>query len=167
MRHFIISALFISAIAIGYTGSGARTRFASGVDGAPIAPSSVTPSGSGTAFDCANTPNGQYCLKFSGTNQGIHLSGSDTTANFQMGGAVVFNIKAGQLNMAGSAKLAQTNNSGTITLSAGSGTATVTSGARCICTDQTANASVKCAVSSTTLTATGTGTDVITYLCDQ
>lgn len=60
-----------------------------------------------------------------------------------------------------------TNNSGTITLSGGTGTATVTSGARCVCTDSTANASVKCAVSGTTLTATGTTTDVITYLCDR
>lgn len=57
------------------------------------------------------------------------------------------------------------SNSGTITLAAGTGTATVYSGARCVCTDSTANASVRCAVSSTTLTATGTGTDVIAYLC--
>lgn len=64
-------------------------------------------------------------------------------------------------------KLSQTANSGTITLSGGTGTAAVTSGARCICTDQTANASVKCVVSGTTLTATGTTTDVITYLCDR
>jgi hypothetical protein len=54
---------------------------------------------------------------------------------------------------------------GTITLSGGTGTATVTGGVQCVCTDQTANASVKCAVSATTLTATGTGADVITYWC--
>lgn len=56
-------------------------------------------------------------------------------------------------------------NRGSITLAAGTGTATVLSGTKCVCTDSTANASVKCVVAATTLTATGTGTDVITYLC--
>ena len=55
--------------------------------------------------------------------------------------------------------------SGAITLSAGTGTATVASGATCVCTDTTANASVKCAVSGTTLTATGTASDVVAFLC--
>lgn len=60
---------------------------------------------------------------------------------------------------------------GTITLASGSpstGTATVRAGCRPLCTDQTTQTSVvKCAVSSTTLTATGpnTVTDVVTYLC--
>ena len=54
---------------------------------------------------------------------------------------------------------------GTITLSSGTGTATVFSGAICVCTDTTANVSVKCAVSGTTLTATGTTSDVIAYQC--
>lgn len=58
-----------------------------------------------------------------------------------------------------------TKNRGTITLSGGTGTATVTSGAVCTCTDTTATNVVQCAVSSTTLTATGTTTDVISYLC--
>lgn len=62
-------------------------------------------------------------------------------------------------------RVSATTGGGTITLAAGSGTATVFSGARCVCTDTTANASVKCAVSGTTLTATGTATDVIAYLC--
>jgi hypothetical protein len=54
---------------------------------------------------------------------------------------------------------------GTITLVAGTGTATVQSGSVCTCVDTTANASVRCAVSGTTLTATGTATDVIAYIC--
>jgi hypothetical protein len=54
---------------------------------------------------------------------------------------------------------------GTVGLSGGTGTATVRNGARCVCTDTTANASVKCAVSGTTLTITGTTTDTIAYFC--
>lgn len=54
---------------------------------------------------------------------------------------------------------------GTITLAVGTGTATVLSGEICTCTDTTAANVVQCAVSSTTLTATGTGTDVIAYTC--
>jgi len=56
-------------------------------------------------------------------------------------------------------------NKGTKTLAAGTGTQTVLTGSQCVCTDTTANASVKCVVSGTTLTFTGTGTDVIAYLC--
>jgi hypothetical protein len=56
-------------------------------------------------------------------------------------------------------------NRGTITLSAGTGTVAVLSGQICACSDTTAVAAVKCAVSATTLTATGTGTDVIAYVC--
>lgn len=54
---------------------------------------------------------------------------------------------------------------GTKTLSAGSGTVTVVSGCHAICTDTTAAAAVKCSVSATTLTITGTSTDVINYFC--
>jgi hypothetical protein len=50
-------------------------------------------------------------------------------------------------------------------LTAGSATVSVRSGCRAICTDTTANASVKCSVSSTTLTITGTGTDTINWFC--
>lgn len=64
-----------------------------------------------------------------------------------------------------SMQLTGTKSRSTITLSGGTGTATVNSGAICTCTDTTANASVQCNVSGTTLTATGTTTDVIAYLC--
>jgi hypothetical protein len=62
-------------------------------------------------------------------------------------------------------KVTATTGGGTITLSAGSGTATVLSGHRCVCSDTTALALCKPSVSGTTLTITGTGTDVIAYLC--
>jgi hypothetical protein len=65
----------------------------------------------------------------------------------------------------GAIKIVGTTGGGTITLSGGTGTATVLTGHRCVCTDTTAAAAVKCAVSGTTLTATGTTTDVIAYFC--
>lgn len=57
---------------------------------------------------------------------------------------------------------------GTITISAStSGTATVRSGCKPICTNTTSTTAVKCAVSSTTLTATeaGSSSDAINYFC--
>jgi hypothetical protein len=57
-------------------------------------------------------------------------------------------------------------NKGTVTLAAGTGTATVTSGSTCVVSETTdATKTVKGAVSSTTLTITGTGSDVIAYIC--
>jgi hypothetical protein len=46
-------------------------------------------------------------------------------------------------------------------------TVTVVSGCRPICTNNTSVATIKCAVSSTTLTATesGSNSDTFTYLC--
>jgi hypothetical protein len=67
------------------------------------------------------------------------------------------------------AKLLGADGSGTVTLAAGTGTRnfsiTYNLAPFCTCTDQTANASVKCATSTTALTVTGTGTDVIAYAC--
>jgi hypothetical protein len=58
-----------------------------------------------------------------------------------------------------------TRSKGTITLAAGTGTVTVASGSICVCGNTSALNMVQCNVSSTTLTATGTGTDVIAYHC--
>lgn len=60
---------------------------------------------------------------------------------------------------------AGTRTKGTITLAAGVGTATVASGSICVCSDTTAINAVQCSVTTTTLTANGTGTDVIAYHC--
>lgn len=65
----------------------------------------------------------------------------------------------------GSLKAGSTLTRGTITLAAGTGTATVLSGAVCVCSNTAATNAVYCSVASTTLTATGTGTDVIAYVC--
>ena len=65
----------------------------------------------------------------------------------------------------GDVDMQSTTNSGSITLSVGTGTATTFTGAVCVCTDTTANLNVQCAVSGTTLTATGTASDVIAYAC--
>jgi hypothetical protein len=69
------------------------------------------------------------------------------------------------------APLVYASSVGTITLSSGTpstGTATVRSGALCICTNATTQANpIKCAVATTTLTATGPNsvTDSVTYAC--
>jgi hypothetical protein len=107
-------------------------------------------------------------LVYDATNNRVGINDStpsfslDVTGTANVTGAVTFGS-----TLAVTGKASVTANSGTITLAAGTGTATVTSGARCICTDQTAVAAVQCSVSGTTLTANGTATDVITYLCDR
>jgi hypothetical protein len=64
----------------------------------------------------------------------------------------------------GTLKCYSAKSCGSTTLSGGTKAITVRSGAFCVCTSATTNA-VRCSVSSTTLTATGTGTDAFSYLC--
>jgi len=54
---------------------------------------------------------------------------------------------------------------GSTALSGGNGSHTVPSGCRAVCTDTSALEPVQCSVSGTTLTITGTGSDVINWLC--
>lgn len=95
------------------------------------------------------------------------LTANDLVLNVtnQPGTSMVKVDYEGDTTISGNLTVSGSSTKGTITLSAGSGTATVLSGATCVCTDSTANASVKCAVSGTTLTATGTGTDAIKFIC--
>lgn len=99
------------------------------------------------------------------SNKAIYMNGTTGTIGFGITGGVVTTFGAAWDFSA--AKVSVASNSGTMTLVAGTQTATVTTGARCVCTDQTAANAVRCSVATTTLTAVGTGTDVITYLCDR
>lgn len=95
----------------------------------------------------------------------------DTSLGADAGVANNFNINGG-LTLTSSSTALTAIKFGTITLggqSPATGTATVLASMNCVCTPQT-NASdglTKCAVSSTTLTATGpnSSTGVISYLC--
>lgn len=87
------------------------------------------------------------------------------------GGLQLYNSAAADvmdIDSAGNILLAAgaTKSRGSIALSVGTGTATVRSGAVCVCSETTdATKTLKCAVSGTTLTATGNGSDVINYIC--
>jgi len=57
-------------------------------------------------------------------------------------------------------------NAGVLTLSGGVQTATVRTNAKCVCGKVTNEGNpVRCVVATTTLTATGTGTDQVAYVC--
>jgi hypothetical protein len=111
---------------------------------------------------------GESLARFDVLSDGRIFLGQGTVLDtiIQRDGSGNLQITPGGTNVVAPAyKVNSTTGGGTITLSTGSGTATVLSGHRCVCTDTTANVSVKCAVSATTLTATGTGSDVIAYVC--
>ncbi|MCM2338836.1 MAG: hypothetical protein NDI62_00040 [Burkholderiales bacterium] len=71
----------------------------------------------------------------------------------------------GTLKASSDVTFSSAKNKGTIALVGGTKTVTVLAGAVCTATDTTAVAPVQAVVSGTTLTLTGTGTDVIAYLC--
>lgn len=82
------------------------------------------------------------------------------------GGAITAgDVSGGTITAATKVVVSNTIGGGTKALSGGTGTVGVFVGARCVCTDTTANASVKCVVAAGNLTITGTGTDTISYFC--
>lgn len=84
-------------------------------------------------------------------------------------GALIFatggNAEVGRFTAAGALTVNTALTKGTFTLSTGTATKTVASGAQCVCGLTTGTVWPKCAVSATTLTITGTGSDTGTYLC--
>lgn len=113
--------------------------------------------GGGSAID---SPGG-FANNSSSAAQGMQFSGSTTTI---VGGANGANVSLTD-NSGHTYALFNANAKGTITLSGGTGTHTVTAGCTPLCTDTTSALPVSCSVASTTLTATGTASDVIAYLC--
>jgi hypothetical protein len=140
----------------------------------PIGPltsgGTVKSTGTGTSFLGATTA-GNYVLK-NNTGWGIWTNASDVQMLFDVGGVTAFtllNNSPASLSLGLSTttlKATDTKTSGIITLSGGTGTATVLSGVHCTCGKVTnASNGVICSVSSTTLTATGTNTDQVSYIC--
>lgn len=125
--------------------------------------------GTVTARRFLGTPD-QIPYAFAGTSF-FTTSGMNMTVGgnlqFYINGTPAVTINGGTFLATFAAKVDVQNNSGTITLAAGSGSATVTAGARCVCQDTTASALVRCSVAATTLSASGTGSDVISYFCDR
>lgn len=112
-------------------------------------------SGSTTSIVCGDN---NVCLINISDNSG-HNFAQFTSAGVDLTGSGTGVAKTNGLTCSGSTYC------GTKALTAGSGTVTVVSGCHPICTDTTAAAAVKCSVSSTTLTITGTSTDSINYFC--
>lgn len=144
---------------------GARIDFGSGSDDYLYSNGSVVIAANGfTALGTLTSGGSLTSLSGSGTNA-VSIGTNGARIDFGGGTSDYASSDGTTVTFAGPIHSAATQTVGSITLAAGTGTATVISGAKCVCTDTTANVSVKCAVSGTTLTATGTTTDVIAYLC--
>ncbi len=102
---------------------------------------------------------GLFLLNPSSTTTGGYIY-QDSSSNLDLGvsstGLVVFQ---NALHMSAG------TGGGIQALSSGTATVTVAAGCRAICTDTTALQPVKCSVSGTTLTITGTGSDSINWFC--
>lgn len=156
------------------------------VDGAAIAPTSVTATGTITADNfvattdgsnaCAVTIPQQNYLCMSGNDNAIlTYSGTSMVSNVSLdvsggdlvGTNLVVNTKASAANLA----LTGSTDLGFVQLVSGTPstrTTSVRSGSLCFCQNITTQANpIKCAVSGTTLTVTGpnTVTDTVNYLC--
>ncbi len=96
----------------------------------------------------------------------LNFSAGDSSAYMRRSATDTIEV-AGKLSVVGAVIAGSALNKGAVTLSGGTGTATVTSGAVCVCSLNTSagTAAPKCSVTSTTLTVTGSGTDVINYHC--
>ena len=122
--------------------------------------------------------NGEICLNATCTAI-LEYKSSNSTAQFTNAGRTVslgmslgtgnssasHQFTAASLVSSSTIKAASTATRGTVTLSGGAGSVTVLSGAYCVCSSTNSLNPAQCAVTSTTLNITGTGTDVIAYVC--
>lgn len=132
-----------------------------GADHFVVGGTGATSGGVGTYYDSTGNIGHVLALSPNVAWRPLHFNASSYvfTDNASTPAAVFTVSNAGDLTST------STKTRGTINLSGGTGTATVNSGAICVCTDSTAVAAVRCSVSGTTLTATGTTTDAIKYIC--
>ncbi len=100
-------------------------------------------------------------LSHGASNYSIYTNQSAGANNY-----AIYNAGSAKSLFTGNIIANSTLNKGIVTLSAGTGTATVASGSVCVVSETTDETkTVKGAVSGTTLTITGTGTDAIAYIC--
>lgn len=110
------------------------------------------------------------CTHASALSTSITFEAGSTAGTISIGdantGGITLGASGNALTINSPWTAGSTKNAGSVNLSGGTASVTVTSGTHCVCQDQTtAGTAVKCPVSSTTATFTGTGTDTITYVC--
>lgn len=157
-----------TSISTGAITAGAITADSLNTSGDVMVSGALTSSATtGTQFACTGAAT---CNVQSASGRTLALDTKDSaTASLGANNATTTTVgrTSQTTNLNGIITAGGSTTAGTITLSGGTGTAAVRSGARCVCSETTSAATPgKCAVSSTTLTATyGVGTDVITYIC--